>query len=118
MCRGSTARVRGQHGKTEERILNTEVGETAEEEGRENTEGKRSHVRRRDAERATDCSNDAEQLEAARGAMEALAQKFGPEELARGAFGLCEQFRRVIPAGVKGWGAAGKLDLRQIAALG
>ena len=59
-----------------------------------------------------------EHLEAAREAMEALAQKLGPEEVARSAFGLCEQLRPVIPAGVKGWGAAGKLDLRQIAALG
>ncbi len=59
-----------------------------------------------------------EHLEAAREAMETLAQKLGPEELARSAFGLYEQFRPAIPAGVKGWGAAGKLDLRQIVALG
>ena len=59
-----------------------------------------------------------EHLEAARQAMTALANRFPPEELARTAFGLYEQFRPAIPAGVKGWGATGKLDLGLIASLG
>ena len=58
-----------------------------------------------------------EHLEAARQAMTALANRFPPEELARTAFGLDEQFRPAIPAGVKGWGATGKLDLELIASI-
>ena len=58
-----------------------------------------------------------EHLAAARKAMMALANRFPPEELAGSAFGLYEQFRPAIPAGVKGWGATGKLDLEFIASL-
>jgi len=42
--------------------------------------------------------------------MEALAGSLDPAELAPSAFGLYERFRPVIPAGTKGWGAAGVLD--------
>ena len=59
-----------------------------------------------------------EHLGAARKAMAALANRVPPEELARTAFGLYEQFRPAIPAGVMGWGAKGKLDLGFIASLG
>ncbi len=59
-----------------------------------------------------------EHLGAARKAMAALANRFPPEELARTAFGLYEQFRPAIPAGVMGWGAKRKLDLGFIASLG
>jgi hypothetical protein len=56
-------------------------------------------------------------LGAARAAMEALAGSLGPAELAASAFGLYERFRPVIPAGTKGWGAAGVLDLELIRSL-
>lgn len=59
-----------------------------------------------------------EQLPAVRQAMTKLAAKFTPEELAPRAFGLYEEFRPDIPAGVRGWGAAGTLDLAAIAKLG
>jgi hypothetical protein len=58
-----------------------------------------------------------EALPEARQAMEALARSLPPRELARRAFGLYEQFRPEIPAGVKGWGAAGDLDLEYIRSL-
>ena len=47
--------------------------------------------------------------------MEALSRAFPPEVLAVRAFSLYEQFRPKIPEGVKGWGAAGELDLETIA---
>jgi hypothetical protein len=50
-------------------------------------------------------------------AMEDLAAAFTPEQLGRRAYGLYEQFRPVIPAGVKGWGAKGNLDLGRIRSL-
>lgn len=56
-------------------------------------------------------------LPAAREAMTALAAALVPAELATRAFGLYEQFRPNIPGGVRGWGAAGELDLAQIRAL-
>jgi hypothetical protein len=40
-----------------------------------------------------------------------LAQSMPAGELAARAYGLYEEFRPAIPAGVKGWGAAGELDL-------
>jgi hypothetical protein len=57
-------------------------------------------------------------LEAAREAMAALANRVPSEELAKTAFGLYQQFRPTIPAGVRGWGARGKLDLGFITSLG
>jgi hypothetical protein len=50
-------------------------------------------------------------------AMNELAGTFAPAELADHAYYLYEKFRPVIPAGVKGWGAAGELDLDYIRAL-
>ncbi len=50
-------------------------------------------------------------------AMAQLADSRGPEELAAGAYGLYEQFRPDIPAGVAGWGAAGTLSLTKIRKL-
>jgi hypothetical protein len=50
-------------------------------------------------------------------AMEALASAFEPSKLADEAYALYEQFRPVIPAGKKGWGAAGELDIEKIHAL-
>ena len=51
---------------------------------------------------------------AVRRAMDALARSLPPEELNRVAFRLYEQFRPEVPAGVKGWGAKGILDLSRI----
>ncbi len=56
-------------------------------------------------------------LPAARAAMKSLASAFPPAELEKRAFGLYEQFRPSIPAGVRGWGAAGELDLALVRAL-
>ena len=56
-------------------------------------------------------------LDAARGALAALAQAYRPEELAAKAFGLYEAFRPEVPEGRKGWGAKGVLDLRKIRTL-
>jgi hypothetical protein len=57
-------------------------------------------------------------LAAAQTAMKKLAAKFTPAELAAQAFGLYEMFRPEIPAGVKGWGAEGTLDLGVVEKLG
>jgi hypothetical protein len=46
--------------------------------------------------------------------MTALAKSQSKAELADCAYELYEAFRPVIPAGKKGWGAAGKLDLGRI----
>jgi hypothetical protein len=51
-------------------------------------------------------------------AMEALARSFAPAELAARAYELYEAFRPRIPGGVRGWGAAGVLDLDGLRALG
>ena len=53
-------------------------------------------------------------LDAIRRAMDSLARSLPPEELNRVAFRLYEQFRPEVPAGVKGWGAKGVLDLSRI----
>jgi hypothetical protein len=50
-------------------------------------------------------------------AMEELAKAFTPEEVGRRGYELYEQFRPAIPAGVRGWGAAGELDLEKMRAL-
>lgn len=47
-------------------------------------------------------------------AMEELAASLDAEELARSAYSLYEVFRPEVPAGVRGWGAAGVLDLQRI----
>lgn len=56
-------------------------------------------------------------LPAVRSAMETLAQSFDPETLAARSYALYEKFRPEIPEGVKGWGAAGDLDLDLIRSL-
>ena len=53
-------------------------------------------------------------LDEARQAMEALAARFGPEELNRIGFRLYERFRPEVPEGVQGWGAKGELRLERI----
>jgi hypothetical protein len=57
-------------------------------------------------------------LSAAQTAMKKLAANYPLEELAGQAFGLYEMFRPEIPAGVKGWGAEGTLDLGVVEKLG
>ncbi len=56
-------------------------------------------------------------LAAVRKAMEKLAGSYPPKDLAEHAFSLYEQFRPEIPAGVRGWGAKGVLDLGAIERL-
>jgi hypothetical protein len=56
-------------------------------------------------------------FEDAKDAMTALARSIPRERLADEAFTLYEQFRPAVPAGAKGWGAAGTLDLGRIRAL-
>ena len=46
-----------------------------------------------------------------------LAQAHTPSDLAAQAYALYEQFRPEIPAGTRGWGARGKLDLGRIRSL-
>jgi hypothetical protein len=50
-------------------------------------------------------------------AMTALAAAFAPDELAERGFALYEAFRPEVPAGTKGWGVAGVLDVARIRAL-
>jgi hypothetical protein len=50
-------------------------------------------------------------------AMQALADAFGPDELAAAAYALYERFRPEIPPGVRGWGAKGQLDLGRVLSL-
>lgn len=50
-------------------------------------------------------------------AMLALARSMTPAELVAHAYALYEQFRPAVPAGVKGWGAAGILELDAIRGL-
>lgn len=57
------------------------------------------------------------ELADAQSAMRDLAESFSPEELARRAFDLYEQFRPEIPEGKRGWGASGELDFEKIRAL-
>jgi hypothetical protein len=54
----------------------------------------------------------------ARAAMDQLASSYNPDELARRAYDLYEQFRPSVPAGARGWGAKGTLDLDAIRELG
>lgn len=56
-------------------------------------------------------------LDDAKAAMTALARSRPADELAAEAYRLYVDFRPDVPAGTRGWGAAGKLDLRRIAAL-
>jgi hypothetical protein len=56
-------------------------------------------------------------LKAVRSAMEKRARAYKPKELARNAYSLYERFRPDIPAGKRGWGAEGDLDLGLIERL-
>jgi hypothetical protein len=56
-------------------------------------------------------SKFGDNLPAARAAMQKLARRHKPAELADAAYRLYEKFRPVVPEGVKGWGAKGRLDL-------
>jgi len=56
-------------------------------------------------------------LDDATSAMKTLALSMTPKELAAEAYELYEKFRPSVPAGVSGWGAAGKVDLYRIIAL-
>jgi hypothetical protein len=56
-------------------------------------------------------------LDDVREAMQALAKAYPPQQLARQAYSLYEQFRPAVPEGEKGWGAAGVLDLGKIRSL-
>ena len=58
-----------------------------------------------------------ENLQLVQEAMADLAQSFEPEALAGAAYSLYEKFRPKIPAGKKGWGAKGELDLTFIRSL-
>jgi hypothetical protein len=55
-----------------------------------------------------------EDLDDAREAMEALAKSMRPEKLAVEAYDMYVKFRPTVPAGEKGWGAKGNLDLGKI----
>jgi hypothetical protein len=50
-------------------------------------------------------------------AMIELAGSRDPESLADEAYGLYERFRPEVPAGTRGWGAAGELELSAIRSL-
>src|SRR5687767_1872537 len=59
----------------------------------------------------------ADDLAAARLAMEKLAKAYTPRQLEHEAYSLYEKFRPKIPEGTKGWGAKGDLDLDYIRSL-
>jgi hypothetical protein len=56
-------------------------------------------------------------LKAVRTAMRKLARSYRPAEPAHEAYPLYERFRPDIPAGKRGWGANGELDLGLIGRL-
>jgi hypothetical protein len=56
-------------------------------------------------------------LEGVRRALQELAASLSPEELTEQAYSLYERFRPAIPAGRRGWGVAGELDLELIRSL-
>jgi hypothetical protein len=58
------------------------------------------------------------ELPAVETAMRALACGFSPADLAHRAYRLYEAFRPEVPAGTRGWGAMGMLDLARIRAAG
>jgi hypothetical protein len=62
-------------------------------------------------------SKFGDSLPEARKAMEELAGSFPLEDLAARAYELYERLRPVVPPGVRGWGAAGDLDLEKLRAL-
>ena len=50
--------------------------------------------------------------------MQKLAASRRPEELREHGYELYERFRPSVPAGQRGWGAKGKLDLSLVESLG
>ena len=56
-------------------------------------------------------------LDDARDAMASLADAHEPQELPSIAYRLYEEFRPVIPSGVRGRGAKGRIDLDHIRAM-
>ncbi len=56
-------------------------------------------------------------LDEAYDTMVTLAESMSPAKLATEAYRLYEKFRPAIPAGKRGWGAAGRLDLELIRAM-
>ena len=62
-------------------------------------------------------SKFGESLASVQAAMRMLAKGFRPEQLRTNAFRLYEEFRPAIPAGVRGWGAKGNLDIDRIRSL-
>ncbi len=62
-------------------------------------------------------SKFGDDLAEVRAAMERLAGSISPKELNQRGFGLYEAFRPAVPAGARGWGAAGELDLDRITGL-
>jgi len=62
-------------------------------------------------------SKFGEHLDDVQGALRTLAKAFAPQELSEVGFGLYEKFRPEVPAGKKGWGAKGDLDLEKIRSL-
>ncbi|NIP73955.1 MAG: hypothetical protein GWO16_13480 [Gammaproteobacteria bacterium] len=57
-------------------------------------------------------------LDDTREAMRRLARALTPGRLAGEAYGLYENFRPEVPAGTKGWGAKGRLNLDKIREMG
>lgn len=57
-------------------------------------------------------------LPAVEAAMRTRARRFSPQDLAQRAYGLYEAFRPEVPAGTRGWGAMGVLDLARIRSAG
>jgi hypothetical protein len=57
------------------------------------------------------------ELAETRAAMDALAKAYPSNPLAAYAYALCTPFRPDVPAGGRGWGAAGPLDLDAMRAL-
>lgn len=55
-----------------------------------------------------------DRLADARAAMAELAAAHTPQELRQRGFALYEAFRPSVPAGERGWGAAGELDLAAV----
>jgi hypothetical protein len=58
-----------------------------------------------------------EDLKSVRSAMQKLVKAYKPQQLGHDASSLYERFRPDIPAGKKGWGAKGDLDLGLIGRL-
>lgn len=58
-----------------------------------------------------------EDLTAVRKAMQTLSASMDPDDLASRAYRLYERFRPEIPAGRRGWGAKGDLDLNIIRSM-